>query len=90
MLFLNDISNFSSSISTNKKPRKKKYFFKTLKRNTFNPDVGNAAAVGGGIGLSVSAIGGGSTRLNKIGAATGLAAGTGLGIAYKYRKNNNK
>jgi hypothetical protein len=88
MFFLNDISNFSSI--TNPKPRKKRIgVIGKLRKNTLNPDVANAAVVGGSLGLIGSAIGGGSTKLNKIGAGVGLAAGTGLGIANKYRKNKN-
>lgn len=91
MFFLNDLSSFRSVGSKDKKPRKKRLIGmgKTFARNTFNPDVANAAAVGGTLGLIGGAIKGGSTKVNKIGAGVGLAAGTGLGIASKYRKNKN-
>lgn len=71
-------------------PRKKRFgFVKRFGKNTFNPDVANAAAIGGTLGLIGSAIKGGSTKANKLGAGIGLAAGTGLGIASKYKKNRN-
>jgi hypothetical protein len=83
MFFLSNTSNFSTQ------PKKKIVGLKKLRKNTFNPDVANAAAVGGTLGLIGGAIGGGSSKLNKIGAGVGLAAGTGLGIANKYRKQKN-
>jgi len=88
MFFLSDLSTFGRTLGTkDKKPR-----IKRLLKATFNPDVANGSAVGGTLGYLASSIhnGNASIKGNKYGTLGGLALGTGLSIANKYRKQNKQ